>query len=313
MSKARTSALNVPPAILLAGPTASGKSSLALRLGEALGGEVIGVDSLQVYRGLPLLTAAPDAASRARLPHHLCGVRSPARPVNVGLWLKACRTHMRAIWARGRRPILVGGSGLYFRCLTEGLAEIPPIAPAVRQKLEAERQAHGLARLWRELEAADGLSAARLKPSDRQRIVRALEVVRATGVPLSAWQARTPPPPRAAWRKVLLTPERAWLVERIAARLDAMLAAGLLQEVAAFVRRKPPPHNPLWQALGVKAFAAHLAGETSLEAARLAALQQTRQYAKRQMTWFRKYMKDWPAYDEQFYFNNFDKILSFVS
>ena len=300
---------------MLAGPTASGKSSLALRLGEALNAELIGADSLQAYRALPLLTSAPDAAARQRLPHHLCGTRAPQHRMNVGLWLKSCRAHMRAIWARGRLPLLVGGTGLYFRCLTDGLAAIPPIAPAVRRKLEAQWQAGGADSLWQELCASDAPLAARLERTDRQRLVRALEVVRATGVPLSVWQQRKPRTrnmPAIRWRKILLMPNRVWLAERIAARLDAQLAAGLLDELAAFLRRAPAPHNPMWQALGMKAFAAHLDGKQDLRTARMQTLQATRQYAKRQMTWFRKYMADWPAYDEQFYFNKSHEFVSFI-
>ena len=301
-----------PYAVLLAGATASGKSTLALRLADALNGEIIGADSLQIYRELPILTASPNAAEQAHVPHHLYNTQSGLRQYNVGKWQRQAWAHIKAICARGRMPIVVGGTGLYFQSLTAGLAKIPAVPLAIRQDLQARWRQHGADALWQELSRVDKATAARLCAADTQRVLRALGVYRSTGRPLSAWQATTRPL-KAQWYCCVLRPDKAWLDARIRHRLDAQLHAGALKELKAFLQRKPPPSAPILQALGVKALSAHLRGSSSLDEAKAAVIQQTRQYAKRQTTWFRKYMADWKSYNEQQYISNYKEISAFIA
>lgn len=277
---------------LIAGPTASGKSALALDLAERTGGEIVNADALQLYRDLRLLSARPSAGDEARAPHHLFGVADAADGWSVGRWARAALPALEAIAARGRPAIVVGGTGLYFRALTEGLADIPD-AP----------QAHALAALGEDalrarLASADPAAAARVFPGDVQRLARALAVFEATGRPLSAWQAATRPLLAPdAWRGVVLEPPRAALYARCDARLEQMVAAGAVEEAAALVARGLPPGLPAMKAVGVRELAAHAAGGTSLAEALAAAQQATRRYAKRQLTWFRNQTPGWPRLD----------------
>ncbi|MBW8269713.1 tRNA (adenosine(37)-N6)-dimethylallyltransferase MiaA [Caldovatus aquaticus] len=278
-----------PFALLIAGPTASGKSALALLLAERLRGVVINADSMQLYRELRVLTARPTPEEEARVPHRLYGVRPAAEPASVALWRGAALAEMAAARAAGRLPILCGGTGLFFHALAAGLAEIPPIPPAARAEARRLLAELGPAGLHARLVAADPETAARLRPSDSQRLTRAWEVWRGTGRGLAAWQreGRTTGP--APWRfaALLLDPPRPALRAAIAARWQAMLAAGALAEVRALLALGLDPALPAMRAHGVPELAAHLAGRITLEEAGRRAVLAIGQYTKRQATWFR--------------------------
>jgi len=280
---------------LIAGPTASGKSALALRLAEATGGEIVNADSMQLYAGLRVLTAGPAPEEMAQAPHHLFGTVDPADGWSVGQWLRAATVVIQGIEARGRDAVVVGGTGLYFRALTRGLAEIPAVAADVRRATGAEFEAMGEAAFRARLAGVDPAAAERIAAGDRQRLARAWEVYAATGVSLTDHQGRAEGAlPAGSWTAVALEPPRAGLYARCDARLEAMAAEGVLDEVAALVARKLDPDLPATKAVGVREFAAHLRGEATLPAAIAAAQQETRRYAKRQMTWMRGQMADWP-------------------
>jgi tRNA dimethylallyltransferase len=280
-----------PATLLIAGPTASGKSALALWLAERVGGEIVNADALQLYRDLAILSARPSPQETARAPHHLFGVADAADGWSVGRWARAAAPVLEAIAARGRPAIVVGGTGLYFHALTRGVAEIPEVPQAAAQALAALGEAGLRARLA----GVDPAAAARIFPGDLQRLTRALAVAETTGRSLSAWQADTRPMlAPAAWRGVVLAPPRDTLYARCDARLAAMVAAGALDEVRALVARGLSASAPAMKAVGVRELAAHLAGQTSLAQAIAAAQQATRNYAKRQLTWLRNQMGDWP-------------------
>ena len=287
--------MSKPTAILIAGPTASGKSALALRLAEALGGEIVNADASQVYRDLRILSARPSPEEEARVPHHLYGTVDAAEAFSTGKWLAAARTALDDIAARGRPAIVVGGTGLYFRALTEGLAEVPQVPREARRAAGAAFDAMGEAAFREALRARDPAAAARIYPGDRQRLTRAWEVHEATGRALSDWQAASVGAlaPRS-WRAVVLEPPRAELYARCDARVLAMVEAGVLNEVRALLARGLDPMLPAMKAVGVREFGAHLRGELTLEAAIAAAQQETRRYAKRQLTWLRNQVPDWP-------------------
>lgn len=276
-----------PTALIVAGPTASGKSALALALAQRLGGTVINADSMQVYRELRILTARPTPEEEALVPHVLYGVRPAAEPGSVAWWREAALAAMAAARATGRVPILCGGTGMYFSSLINGLSQIPPVSEAARQEARTLLKQFGPAALHARLAAVDPATAARLRPTDSQRLSRAWEVWRSSGRGLTAWQA-TPGAP-AAWRfrAILLAPPRPALAEAIAIRFDAMLAAGALAEVQALLALGLDPALPALRAHGVPELSAYLRGEIALaEAARRTRLV-TLQYAKRQATWFR--------------------------
>jgi tRNA dimethylallyltransferase len=274
-----------PGAILLAGPTASGKSALALELAARLNGTVINADSMQVYRELRIITARPSEADLARAPHALYGVRPAAEAGTVAWWRGAALAEMDRARAAGRVPILCGGTGMYFAALTEGLAAIPPVPPAAREEARRLLAALGPAALHARLDPG---TAARLRPSDSQRIARAYEVLIGTGRGLAAWQDQPGTGP-APWRfaAILLDPPRPALRQAIAARWHAMLAAGALEEVRALGALGLDPALPAMRAHGVPELLAHLAGRMTLEAASERAILNTGQYTKRQATWFR--------------------------
>ena len=283
-------------ALLIAGPTASGKSALAVAIAARCGGIVVNADSMQVYAGLPILTSQPEAADRARAPHVLFGHRDPADPSSVGVWLAEAQAAIAAVRAEGRVPILVGGTGLYFKALTQGLSAIPPVPEAVRAALRREAETMSVADLHAALAALDPASAARLRPTDPQRILRALEVFRATGRPLSAFQGEREAPvlPRGSYEAVFLLPDRAALARRIDARFDAMMAAGALDEAAALADRALDPALPAMRALGLPPLLDHLRGVCPLEEAVARAKAQTRAYARRQLTFGRHQLADFP-------------------
>jgi len=283
---------------LIAGPTASGKSALALRLAQTLGGEIVNADSMQLYRDLRLLTARPSAGEEARIPHRLFGVADAADAWSTGRWLRAALDVLAELRRRGRPAIVVGGTGLYFRALTEGLADVPPIPRATRAEAESEFAAMGEDAFRGRLAGSDPAAAARIAPGDRQRLVRAWEVFTATGTALTVWQAQGAAAlDPESWRGVALDPPRPALYARCDVRLAAMVEAGVLGEVAALAERDLDPALPLMKAVGFREFAAHLRGEMTLPDALAAAQRETRRYAKRQATWMRGQMPGWPRLD----------------
>jgi tRNA dimethylallyltransferase len=284
---------------LIAGPTASGKSALALRLARTTGGEIVNADSMQLYADLRLITARPSPQEEARAPHHLFGTVDAADGWSVGRWLRAATQVLDEIAARGRPAIVVGGTGLYFRALTHGLAEIPKVPAEVRRAAEAEYEAIGEEAFRARLGNPDPAAARRIAPGDRQRLVRAWEVYAATETPLSDWQSTGEPAlATGTWRAVALEPPRPTLYAQCDARLAAMVEAGALEEVRALAARDLDPAAPIMKAVGVREFAASLRGEMTVAAALSAAQQETRRYAKRQTTWMRGQMADWPRLTE---------------
>jgi tRNA dimethylallyltransferase len=280
--------MTLPLALLVAGPTASGKSALAIALADRLQGTIINADSMQVYRELRVLTARPTAAEEAQVPHRLYGIRPAAEPGSAAWWRGAALDAMQAAHAAGRLPIVTGGTGLYFAALTGGLADIPDPGPLARAEARGLLQQLGAAGLHARLREADPGTAAALNPHDSQRLARAWEVWRGTGEGLAAWQQRAAAAaPRWQFTGLLLDPPRDALREAIGARFDAMLADGALQEVRALCALGLDPSLPAMRAHGVPELAAHLRGEIPLpEAGRRTALV-TGQYTKRQATWFR--------------------------
>lgn len=299
-------------AVLIAGPTASGKSALALAVAERFGGEIINADSMQLYREMRIITARPSRDEEARVPHHLYGVTEAAHPLSAGRWAARAAESMREIAARGALPVVVGGTGLYFRALTEGLAPIPQIAADLREAVRAEvaavgTDAHAL------LKAVDPVLADTIRPTDLQRISRGIEVARATGRPLSEWQ-RVPPEPlvKGRFAKIVLTPERGWLRDRIDRRFDLMLNEGALEEAQFMAGLALDPGLPAMKALGLRPLIRHIEGEISLEEAVELGKRESRAYAKRQETWFRTQMIAWNSFFEQDSERLSDEIFSFV-
>lgn len=283
-------------AVLIAGPTASGKSALALDLAHALDGVVINADSMQIYAGLRILSARPSAEEEGSAPHRLYGHVAPARAFSVADWLADVGVVLDETWAAGRVPIVVGGTGLYFEGLLNGLAPVPDIDDAVRALWRSRAEAIGAAALHRDLERLDPAMAERLRPSDTQRITRALEVIESTGRSLADWQTAPHSTPLvAAGRtvRIVLEPERAVLHARIAQRFRAMVDMGAIDEAAAFAARGLAPSLPACRAIGVAGLAEVAAGRLPLEEGIARGIVETRQYAKRQSTWFRGRMGDW--------------------
>jgi tRNA dimethylallyltransferase len=282
-------------AVLIAGPTASGKSALALALAEALGGTIINADSMQVYRDLRIVTARPSAQEEARVPHLLYGHVDAAENYSVGRWCVDASAALAAVERAGRLPVVVGGTGLYFKALTRGLAAVPPIPPQIRSAVRERLEHEGTAALYAELGARDAATARRLMPRDRARVTRALEVVLATGRSLTDWhrEGMKPALDPAVAVKLFLDVERAELYRRIDARFDAMVASGALDEVRALGRRDLDPALPAMKAHGVPWLIRHLNGEIDLATAVDGAKRDTRRYSKRQGTWFRHQLPDW--------------------
>ena len=276
-------------AVLIAGPTASGKSALALELARATGGVIINTDSMQVYRDLRVITARPTPEEEAVVPHRLYGHVDAAVNFSAGSWVVDAALVLAEARAQRRLPVFVGGSGLYFKALTRGLSAVPPIAVAIREDVRTRLQRDGVEALHAELAQRDPVSAERLKPRDRTRVARALEVVEATGRSLTDWHRDGLPPllPQGQFRALFLDPDREQLYARIDSRFEAMLGAGALEEVAALAARRLDPLLPAMKAHGVPALIRHLEGEITLEEATTIGRADTRHYAKRQFTWFR--------------------------
>lgn len=298
-----------PPVLVIAGPTASGKSALALALAQALNGVVINADSMQVYRDLRVLTARPSQAEEDAAPHRLYGYLDAAERCSAWRWRDDAIREIEHAYSEGRQPIVAGGTGFYIEALTRGLSPIPDVPEAVLASVQARTDAEGLARIYAAVQQADPALAARVEPGDRQRVMRALAVYEATGIPLSEWQKQPPEPPPFQSRALWLNPPRAALYARCNARLEAMLSEGALAEVAALLARGLDPALPAMKALGMAELGALVRKEAGLQEALAAAQQSTRRFAKRQLTWFRNRFANEERYDAQFSESLAEKIL----
>ena len=279
---------STPPVIVIGGPTASGKSALALALAERLRGVVINADSMQLYRELRVLTARPRAAALERAPHRLYGTIAGDHPCSAGRWREMALAEIEKAQSAGMRPIVVGGTGLYLHALVAGIADMPEIPAEVRATAIAHHKALGGAAFWEELAVRDPEAAARLAPGDTQRLIRAWEVLEATGRPLGDWQAETlPPPSHLSFCVVVLMAPRAAVYRACDGRFEAMLNAGALDEVQDLLALGYSTDMPVMKALGVPELTAALRGKSTLAEATAKAQQATRRYAKRQLTWFR--------------------------
>lgn len=280
---------------LLAGPTASGKSALAMELAEATGAVIVNADSQQLYADLRVLSARPSPEDEAALEHRLYGVADAGDAWSVGRWSRAVAAELEDLAAARRPALLVGGTGLYFTALTRGLADIPDIPGTVREATAAALEAEGEPAFRRRLAELDQGAASRIAAGDRQRLVRAMAVARHTGRALSDWMADTSPLlPTGSWSGLVVEPDRATLYARCDARVARMVEQGAVEEVRALTARGLDPDLPAMKAVGVREFAAHLAGRTTLDEAVEAVRQATRNYAKRQLTWFRNQTPEWP-------------------
>ena len=300
--------------ILIAGPTASGKSALALAIAEHVGGVIINADSMQVYRELRILSARPSADEEARLPHALYGFVPAAEAYSTGRFVKDAAAAIARARDEGRRPVIVGGTGLYFKALLEGLSPVPHIDDAIRNHWRTEAERRGAADLHRELMARDRRMAERLAPGDTQRIVRALEVIEQTGKSLADWQRQpgTPIVEEATSVRLLVTLARAELHARADARFDRMIAEGAMEEARALAALNLDPTLPAMRAIGVAPLVAAARGETPVEAAAEAAKLETRQYIKRQETWLRRHMIAWKAISTQDMESYMREIFAFI-
>jgi len=295
--------------LVVAGPTASGKSALALRLAEAMDGVVINADSMQVYRDLRILTARPSVADEARVPHRLYGVLDAAERGSAAWWREAALAEIAAAAETGRLPVLCGGTGLYLRALLHGIADVPAVPEAVvREAAERYRRLGGEA-FREELRHLDPVAAERLFAGDSQRLQRAWSVATATGRALSEWQAAASvPPPELRFRTVLLFPPRPVSAEAVERRFRAMVADGAVDEVTRLLARGLDPSLPAMKAIGVPELRAYLEGRAGLEGAIRDAVVATRQYAKRQRTWFRHQFRSDLQVDTQFSESGFEEI-----
>jgi tRNA dimethylallyltransferase len=289
-----TAAPQETPVIVLVGATATGKSALALELAELLGDrgvslEIVNADALQVYRGFDVGTAKPTPEERARVPHHLIDVLDPSQRYSAGEFARRAHRAIGEIRERGGLPVVVGGSGLYVKALLEGLSPVPPGDPEIRAELLRRVRVEGLPALYRELRERDPETAARLPPGDTQRILRALEVERVSGRPLSRFIRRQPfGTQRLDGLRIGLTVERPFLYDQIAARVVRMMDLGWLEEVLGLLEQGLAPDLPAFQAIGYRQIVRHLEGEWTLDEAMADIQRETRRFAKRQETWFRK-------------------------
>lgn len=283
-------------AVLIAGPTASGKSTLALDLAKRVGGLVINADSMQVYSELRILTARPDAESEATMEHLLYGHVPAATRYSVGSWLDDIAGALQRAKADDRLAIIVGGTGLYFKALVEGLAATPPVPNEIRQEILAAAEGEASETLHRRLGEIDPQDAALIRPSDRARIIRAMEVFTATGRALADWRSEPAKPllDLSMAECLVLNPERALLHKRIGERVDEMIDAGAIEEAVALGALGLSGELPAMKAIGVRQLIEHHAGKLTLDEALAGIKTETRRYAKRQMTWFRHQMADWP-------------------
>jgi tRNA dimethylallyltransferase len=303
------------PVVLIAGPTASGKSAVALKLAEAGKGTIINADALQVYRELKILSARPTPEEERRAPHRLYGMVPASEPYSVGLWLEAASQVIGETWRQGRIPIVTGGTGLYFKALEEGLVRLSPIPPPVRKHWRDRLKREGAGALHAELARLSRAEAERLRASDGQRIVRALEVIETTGHPLPAWQKQAQDKgflAEATALRLYLSPPRRELYDRIDRRFDEMMHAGALAEVEALLRLHPDPTLPVMKATGIRELALALQGRITLEEACRIAKRNSRHYAKRQITWAKRHMISWKWLSEQLMERSVEGFFNFI-
>jgi tRNA dimethylallyltransferase len=303
------------PVVLIAGPTASGKSGVAMELAHTHAGTIINADALQVYRELRILSARPSEADERQVPHRLYGTVPAAQAFSVGLWLSSAREAIEEAWALNRVPIVTGGTGLYFKALEEGLVRLPAIPAAIRQRWRDKLKREGVASLHAELNRFDREEAARLPPTDGQRIVRALEVIEATGKPLSKWQKEFQEEGFLAGCRVLrlyLSPDRERLYRRIDRRFEEMVEGGALREVEALLALKLDPSLPAMKATGVYELGCVLRGTLTIEEGCRIAKRNTRHYAKRQLTWARRNMIAWEWCLEQLTGSSYEDFFNFI-
>ena len=285
---------------LIAGPTASGKSQRALQLAETTGGTIVNADAIQLYRDLRILSARPSAEDEARAPHRLYGVADGAQAWSVGRWVRAAASVLAELAAERKPAIVTGGTGLYFQALISGLAEIPDVPPEVRLAATARFDAAGEAAFRARLSTADPEAEARIAPGDRQRLVRAMEVFEATGRPLSVWRRQTRPQLEpGTWRAEVIEPPRERLYARCDQRFAAMVETGAVEEAETLAARGLAPELPVMKAVGLRELLAWRRGEIGREEAVALGQQETRRYAKRQLTWFRNQTPDWPRVAHQ--------------
>lgn len=283
------------PVICIAGPTASGKSALAVRVAKAVGGEVINADSMQVYRDIQVLSARPNVHEMDGVPHHLFGYVAGDESYSTGHWVRDVVPVILECLARDCVPILTGGTGLYFKALIEGLADIPPVDINLRKNIEREWQEKGLSWLRRECEAIDAIATARVMGDDPQRLERICAVYQQTGIALSEWQKQTRPViPKRFCRMAVLLPSREQLYAKINHRFDHMVELGGVEEARHTLSKGYDPKSPMMKAIGLSHLVRHLRGELDYAEAIELAKRDSRRLAKRQMTWFRNQTPDWP-------------------
>ncbi len=304
-----------PRAILIAGPTASGKSSAALELAKNLDGTIINADSMQVYKELRILSARPSLQEEAVVPHHLYGTVPASQAYSTGMWVDDVADTLQRVWQDGRMPIIVGGTGLYFYALENGLSQVPEIPDAIRQKWRDRLVRDGVGEVYETLRLLDKKMAARLEPTDSQRIVRAVEVIEATGRSLLEWHELTPANPVLAGEDILrlvVAPERQEIYRRCDLRFDTMMEQGALVEVQELLALELDFQLPAMKALGVPQLASYLLGELTKDQAVERAKTDTRRYAKRQITWLKRNMISWNSINEKHSKKIYSKILSFI-
>lgn len=300
-----------PPLVVIAGPTASGKSALAIALAQQAGGIIVNADSAQIYRDLRVLSAAPTNAEMRRAEHRLYGVRDGAHPCSAAEWAELARREIADIHARRKTPILVGGTGLYLRTLLGGIAPVPTIDPQVRLRIRETPIEQNRGRL----EALDPQAFARIKPTDTSRINRALEVILATGRTLAEWQEQKDGgiADEVELRPLILLPPRKWLYARCDERFSHMIDQGAVTEVETLLARKLNPNLPVMRAIGVRELSAYLLGQSLLDQAVIAGQQSTRRYAKRQYTWFaHQPPADWPRLKEALDLDGLGEALALI-
>ncbi len=298
------------PVLIVAGPTASGKSALALDLAEAFDGVVINADSMQVYRELRVLSARPNDSEIARAPHRLYGVLSGREACSAGKWRDMAMAEIAECHAKGKLPIITGGTGMYLNALTEGIAPIPDIPAGIRQQITADLEKAGHQAFFNDFAKRDPHTAATLDPSNTQRLIRAAEVLAGTGRGLAAWhhEPMVTPPEGMVFKKLCYMPPRDILYDRCNRRFDLMIEQGAIEEVRGLLAENLPETAPVMKAVGVREIAAYLAGQIDLETAKEKSQRETRRYAKRQLTWFRHQMSDKEIIDAQYSESLADKL-----
>ena len=301
-----------PPLVVIAGPTASGKSGLAVALAQQIGGVIVNADSAQIYRDLRVLSAAPTDEELSRAEHRLYGVRDGALPCSAADWSDLAKGEIAKIHGEGRVPVLVGGTGLYLRTLLDGIAPVPAIDPAIRERVRATPVDENTAKL----RTLDPMAAERIRPTDGARINRALEVMLSTGRTLAEWQQEKHGgiAEDVTLRPIMLLPPRKWLYARCDERFGHMIDQGAVAEVEALLARRLNPNLPVMRAIGVREIADYLLGRQTLDAAIAAGSQATRRYAKRQYTWFaHQPPAHWPRFREALDLDNLPEALSLLS